>query len=647
MTTASYSDPIEVVDLAAPTMSPPPHTGSGVAPAIVGPHARRARPHTWTEQSKSIVIGMILPTIIVCVGFAVVVLWKILMATPPTKSDAVMVPTVDVVTTKVHTGGVVIRTDGLVVPIRDVAVPSQVAGKIIEKSDACRPGYHVNAGDVLFKIEERDFELEQERAESELKSAISSIGELDAEIQSTQSLRSLGQQQVELTLSDFKRREQAGIFVAGEMDKSYQNILTAKNSLAQVDQKLATMKEHAGQLAQTRDMAASRVETAKLNRSRTTITAPISGTVIESPIESNTYVSPGQSLAVIQDTSSMEVRCKLRLKEMFWIWQQVPGQSPDVVQTVAEGGAAAATSTDLATLAAQPNVDLRLPPTPVTVVHDLLGKKYIWKGTLSRYDGSGLDPQTRQVPCLIDIPNPRDVLTDGPNGDLIPAVGGPPSLLRNMYVTVRVMAKPPLNMVALPETAVQPGSRVWRVREPSAEERAEREKVETAEAAAKTQPDAVAVKVDDETAKTRAATAVAEAKLVRKVLETLSVEVLQSDGGMALIQTAQADQEGKAGLKPGDQIVISPIVNPIDGMWVKLAPEEQTADVERKLAEASTQPINVTNEGEARVEPKPPAVTEPPAASVTPAPKSPAPAASEPLPAPNEQLPAPTEAPGT
>ena len=104
-----------------------------------------------------------------------------------------------------------------------------------------------------------------------------------------------------------------------------------------------------------------------------------------------------------------------------------------------------------------------LPPTPVTISYRVSGREetvYEWKGILSRYEGIGLDTQSRTVPIRISVDNPRDVAKNGNPIDE-KATGGLPALVSGMFVDVSIHTKPLNSLVLIPKLALKPGNQVW------------------------------------------------------------------------------------------------------------------------------------------------------------------------------------------
>jgi hypothetical protein len=166
--------------------------------------------------------------------------------------------------------------------------------------------------------------------------------------------------------------------------------------------------------------------------------------VVTESVEVNSFAQKGTPLVTIEDTSAVEVRCHLRMDELCWIWCQAAGEKA-------------------LDAAASPRLEYQLPETPVTVVYRLAGQEFTWEGVLWRYDGIGLDERTRTVPCRVLVPKPREAGLRSGDGRSNPP-SGPPALVRGMFVELEIHARPKADLVRVPEVAVQPGNRVWRVR---------------------------------------------------------------------------------------------------------------------------------------------------------------------------------------
>jgi len=359
-------------------------------------------------------------------------------------------PLVETVPVAVQEGGLDIEVDGVVVPYREIELASEVDGRIDHKADVCRAGSYVTGGTLLLRVDPRDYELDRDRLGKEVAQAEASCRELEAEIENTEALIELAERQLNLQDANFKRQKSLhadGVASDSELDLAEQGRLQAENALLTLRSQLQVLRRRSVRLKAAKEHADVLLKKAELDLERTEIRCPkdTNGVVVSDLVEQDDYVRKGSPLVTIEDTSKVEVKCSLRVDELYWLWNQTglgPGEDRQ----------------------AKPQVDYEIPRVPVTVVYRLAGREYQWDGVLSRYEGIGLDESTRTVPCRVLVGAPREVCVKGsevPSGQCT----GPPALVRGMYVTVRIHAEPQAKLVRIPEAAVRPGNKVWVVRD--------------------------------------------------------------------------------------------------------------------------------------------------------------------------------------
>src|SRR5690606_21390771 len=257
-----------------------------------------------------------------------------------------------------------------------------------------------------------------------------------------------------------------------------------------LDNQLKSQQQQQKTLAAARRLAATQLKRARTDLERTSVSAPVAGTIVTTDVEEGDYVKVGDPLFRINDTDDMEISCQLRVEELYWIWMQAGSFSGD------------APGTD--------EVIFEIPRTPVEVAFEFKGVEYLWAGELSRYDGTGLDPATRTIPCRVLVENPTEVRIggDGRRGPV-----APPTLFSGMYVKVRIPVDPPIPLVKVPTTAVQPGGEVWLAREGALD------------------------------------------------IQKVTLARLNGTGALLIPSTA--------GPQPGDAVIVSPLAGPMQGMPVQ------------------------------------------------------------------------------
>jgi RND family efflux transporter MFP subunit len=363
-------------------------------------------------------------------------------APPTSESTAVPKPVVEVAAVEPHAEGIDFDVDGVVVPFQQVEVPAEVAGRIAYRSDNCRVGRTVAQGELLLKVDAGDYELEVRRLEEALLEARASVSELVVETESRKRQIELAGEDLAIKqreVARYERIEDPGVYSKSELDTVRLKELQARAALQTERDQLSLLEARRNRLTIACELVERQLEKARLDLRRTEIHSPIDGIIVREPVERGTYVQRGGVVAVIQDTSQMEIKCSLRMHQMHWLWQ---GFS-DATEAVPEA----------------PGYDF--PETPATVVYKMGETEYRWTGTLVDYDGAQIDQQTRMVPCRALVQNPRDVAAAAKGG----AAGTPPGLMAGMFVTVRVHARPRIPMFRIPEAAVQPGNRLWLVDE--------------------------------------------------------------------------------------------------------------------------------------------------------------------------------------
>ncbi len=396
------------------------------------------------------VVGRLLPLLVILAGIGgFVALGSRPAVEPKDRGDAVL-PLVEVVTTQKHEQGLDFKVDGVAVPYRELLLTAKVGGSIDVKADVCKAGRFVKKNTVLMEIDPRDFRLEVERLTQELRQAEGNLKEVDVEATNTGAMLKLAANELELREKELARSLRLfgrDVGTDSEIDAAKRNKLQAENSqlTLQNDARLLAAKRE--RLIHAKALVQSQLDKANLDLQRTRIVAPVDGVIVKDHVEAGTYVQTGATLITFEDTSAIEVRCNLRMEELNWLWKQ---RNPNLVKAEPESV----------------QTEYQFPTTEATVVYELSGQRFTWRGNLSRYDGVGLDERTRTVPCRVFVDNPRAVGLEGSDGlaSDSPTVSGPPALVRGMFVSVRIHARPNVPLLRLPERAIRPGNEVWLVR---------------------------------------------------------------------------------------------------------------------------------------------------------------------------------------
>lgn len=183
-----------------------------------------------------------------------------------------------------------IQAQGTVSPVRKTSIISEVKGRIIEVSDNFNVGNFAREGDVLLRIDPRDYQTNLLRAQAAVASAKSSLAQEE------------GQAAVA------KREWQ-------KLPKNSQRSQQAKDLYLRIPQlELATAQVLA---------AMADLNTARDNLERTIITAPYDALIRSKHSDLGEYVAPGSTLADIFSVDYAEVRLAIPQSKLAYL--DLPG----------------------------------------------------------------------------------------------------------------------------------------------------------------------------------------------------------------------------------------------------------------------------------------------------------------------------------
>jgi len=154
--------------------------------------------------------------------------------------------------------------------------------------------------------------------------------------------------------------------------------------------------------------ATAAVRLALVNLDRCTIRAPFDGQVLAADTDAGQYLRAGNAIGTIIATAMAEVTVAMPDADLAWISMG----------------------------------------SPVTASARVAGADARWPGTAVR-PGGAVDPRSRLVPVVVEIPNPYH--SDGTR----------PALLEGLFVQVTFSTQPPAGMVVIPRAALRPDAKVW------------------------------------------------------------------------------------------------------------------------------------------------------------------------------------------
>lgn len=185
---------------------------------------------------------------------------------------------------------VTVSGQGTVIPERTVVIQPQVSGTIVEEAAALQNGGRVRKGDVLARIDDRDYKLQIQLREADVKRA-----------------------QFEITVERGRR----------SVAKREWKLLAGSVASTVDGKKLALRQPHKAQAEANLAAAQSAVAAAKLNLGRTVIRAPFDAIVRDKRAALGQLVGPGTPIATLVQADRFLVQVSVPLSDLSWI--RVPG----------------------------------------------------------------------------------------------------------------------------------------------------------------------------------------------------------------------------------------------------------------------------------------------------------------------------------
>ena len=175
-----------------------------------------------------------------------------------------------------------VRATGTVRPQATTTLVAEVTGKVIEVSEAFETGAFFQKGDVLARLDPRDYELAQTQAKSRVMEA--------------QSALQLEQAEAESLIEDWNSRSP---------EVPPPPLVRREPQLAAAEAQLAA--------------ASASLESAQRDVERTTIRAPFSGRVRSREVDLGQFVSRGTPLGTLLGTEFVEVRLPLQDRDLAFV----------------------------------------------------------------------------------------------------------------------------------------------------------------------------------------------------------------------------------------------------------------------------------------------------------------------------------------
>lgn len=226
-------------------------------------------------------ISKFYPIIIIVSGLLISTLMIILK--PTAKPEEVKFPDPFVETKKIYPQSIniIIKSQGSIIPQKESQIFPEIIGPVVYVSSKLYEGSSFNRGDILARIDSKDYELDIKSAESTLAAAKTKLSFEEAESNSAR-----------------EEWEKIGLGEPGDLTLRIPQLKQAKSEV---------------------EAAEANLERLKRNLDKTIIKAPYDGLVRKKNIDIGTVVSPGFLLASVYATDYVEIKLPIPDEDLAFL----------------------------------------------------------------------------------------------------------------------------------------------------------------------------------------------------------------------------------------------------------------------------------------------------------------------------------------
>lgn len=238
-------------------------------------------------------IRVFVPVFIISAGIGIAVFLYVTKPSAQRVAPPAKPPLVQVITAVRSNQGVVIPSMGVVTPSRSLAIKSRVTGFVLETSHGFVPGGIFKRGEIILKLDPRDFQLTVERKKALVHRA-----------------------EAELNLEKGKQ----------EVARAELSFMESSSGKQLIDPGLALREPQLAQVQADLEMAKVDLEQAMIDLERTVIYAPFNCMVIEKKVEKGSQITAQESLALLAGTDEYWVTGLVAMDQLSWIKFPMPGK---------------------------------------------------------------------------------------------------------------------------------------------------------------------------------------------------------------------------------------------------------------------------------------------------------------------------------
>ena len=341
-------------------------------------------------------------------------------------------PLVRVVTMRPQDVSVTVQGFGTVRARHVWSMVPEVSGTISILSPNMRAGMRVRRGDLLFEIDPEPYRLAEQRLRARVKQQEKEIAVLTQLRQNHADTLALAGRDLAIAEEDLRRDEvlaRRGAISTRERNRRRQVRNDVKQTVQNAEHLAALITPQIEQAEAALAVAKADLENAGLQLDKTRLLAPFDGQILNNTLEVGEFAVAGQEIGALYSVSAVEIPISVPLDELRWLPALTAQNLPAAAQSVAVP-------------------DSALPS--ATVYWRGANGQYTWSGKVVRWE-AGLDPETRTMTVVIEVPDPWASFRPGEH----------PALLPGMFCRVDITAGGIADAFVIPRTALHDGNTVF------------------------------------------------------------------------------------------------------------------------------------------------------------------------------------------
>ncbi len=285
---------------------------------------------------------------------------------------------------------------------------AEVHGRAIEVDPQFEPGELLPAQSLLVRIDPTDYDLAVTQLEAEVRAKKEQLRELDQNEANLGQIYKLQDRQQKLARSEYDREREAfrrNVVAQSTLETSETMYITALTAVQETRNKLDLIPVQRALTQASLEAVEAQLKQAGRNRSKCEIRLPAAARCVSKSVEENQYVTVSERLGTFLTLDMTEVVAMVEARKMRSLF-------PEGIKKLGK--------LDFADMG-QGRSLADLVQVPVEVHWGLGDLRSVWYGRVARI-GSSLDPGTRTVPVIIEVPHPYKDVQPGVRPPLMPDI---------------------------------------------------------------------------------------------------------------------------------------------------------------------------------------------------------------------------------